>query len=334
MELQNQDPREFIWEQRWRPSLIEDIIIPHATKEMLLNYSAEGRIPSFIFYSPSPGTGKTTTAVALARSIGCEKPLLVNASLDTSIDVIRDRVLQYSTTVSVVSSAAQKVVILDECERLSPAAQESLKGIMEKVSKNCSFILTTNNINRVVKPLVSRCRRVDFIWNQEETKDMIPEMCKRVVEILKHENVQYDPKAVLALVKRYFPDNRSTIGMLQDYAQRNGKIDLGIVNTCAGEGFDELIKFLKNGDFKSVTQWAMDNQDRIGEDFYGKFFRFVYPDERIRSVVEPKVAKTSVPHLVLILAENQKYHRNVADPFVHLVSALTQIMTSPDIKFM
>lgn len=327
------DPKEFIWEQKYRPREINQIIIPDNLKEMLLNFAAEGRIPSFIFNSPTPGTGKTTCSLALARAIGCQHPLFINASLDTSIDSIRGKVIQYATTVSVVSTAKQKVVILDEVERLSPAAQDSLKGILESVSKNCSFILTTNNIQKIEKPLVSRCRRVDFIWDKETSDSLKVKMCHRVVEILQTENVPYEPKAVMAVVNRYYPDNRSILGALQAYVNQNGKVDLGVVSSLGGETFDNLIKILKSRDFKSMTQWVMDNVDSISSDFYGRFFRYVYPDTRLRSDLPPKIDPSSVATLVVLLGEEQKFHSGTPDPYVHLVRLLTIMMTDPEIKF-
>ena len=327
------DPKQWIWEQKYRPNNVEEVIIPDKIKDLLLNFAAEGHIPSFLFNSPSPGTGKTTTALALANAIGCTSPLFINASLDTSIDAIRSKVLQYSTTVSVVSTAKQKVVILDECERLSTAAQESLKGILESVSKNCSFILTTNSIQKIVAPLVSRCRRVDFIWDKETSNDLKVKMCHRVVEILKLEEIPFEPKAVMAVVNRFYPDNRSMLGTLQAYAQQNGKIDLGVVNSLGGEQFDTIIKILKARDFKLMTQWVMDNVDTIGPDFYGRFFRFVYPDVRVRGDLQPKISPESVPTMVVLLGEEQKFHSGTPDPFIHLVRVLTIMMTDQDIKF-
>lgn len=326
--------REFVWEQKYRPETISEVIIPEALKEKVLNYVSEGRIPSMLFYSPSPGTGKTTLAYAVAREVGCPKPLFINASLNTSIDNIRHNVMQYATTVSVVSGSRQKVVILDECERLSVAAQESLKGIIEAVSKNCSFILTTNAQARVIAPLVSRCRVINFIWGQEESHKLKLNMCRRLTEILKLESVPYDPKAIVSVVNRFYPDNRRILGALQDYATQVGKIDVGILSNLGGTEVIELVEILKRKDFKEMSQWVMDNLDALGADFYGKMFRTLYPDASISKDMPPRISKDSIPALVELLGEEQKWHTTVADPYLHLVRVFTLVMMSPDIKFL
>lgn len=328
----SKNEKEFIWEQVYRPQSLSEIILPKDIKDRLESFAAEGRIPSFLFYSPSPGTGKTTAARALCNEIGVTHPLFINASLDNNIETIRAKVVQYATTVSAFNKARIKVVILDECERLSTAAQESLKGVMESVSKNCSFILTTNAKSRLVPPLVSRCRNIDFIWNKEEGDKLKILMCKRVVDILKSEHVEYDPKAVMAVVNRFYPDNRSILGALQDYAQQTGKIDIGIVTSLGGTEFEKLLDILKSKDFSRLTQFVMDNQDILGPDFYGKFFRFVYPDVRVSQTIPRRVTK-GVAELIDILGDEQKYHTSTPDPFIHLTRVFLLVMMNDQIVF-
>lgn len=321
-------PKENIWEQKYRPKHITDVALSDELRTALNKYIEVGRIPSIVFYSPTPGTGKTTTARALSRDVGCPDPLFINASKDNSIETIRSKVMQYATTVSAWGEGKQKVVILDECERLSAQAQESLKGILEEVSANCSFILTTNDIGSVNTPLLSRCRRYDFIWTEADAAVVQKQVLMRAFGILNNEEVPYEVKAVAQLVKRSFPDNRSLLGDLNTYFFKHGKIDAGVLNLIQGYNFDELLNILKARDFKKASQWAMDNHESMGKGAYGKLFRYFYPLGG-----EPKLNGSGVPALALILNEAQKPKNVGTDSFLHLLATLTEIMTTSDIKF-
>lgn len=313
---------QYAWENKFRPDNLDEIIIPKDVRAKIHGYvtSGNGNIPSMLFYSPQPGTGKTTTALAVCNEIGCKQPLMINASLDNSIDVIRDRVIQYSTGVSVFGG--RKVVILDEVERLSMAAQESLKGIVEKVSKNCSFILTTNAKQRVNEPLRSRCREIDFIWNEQEALEVQNKFCLRCVEILSSEGVEFVPPVLAAIVKRHFPDNRKIMGTLQDNATTFGKIDERALAVLKSADMSTLVDYLKSNDWVAVKQWVTDNQNYITEDFYSRFFQFCEPQDTDKRRVDP----SSIPDLVCICGQSQIEHRAVGDVWLHAVFFLTNVM--------
>lgn len=317
------NPKHFAWEEKYRPDNLDEIILPKDIKQKLHNFIDEGKgkIPSFLFYSPGPGTGKTTTAYALAYEIGCKKPLFINASLHTSIETIRDLVSTYATGASVFGGT--KVVILDEVERLSPQAQESLKGMLERVAGNCAFILTTNAKMRVNEPLRSRCREIDFIWNVEEAKDVKLHMMKRCAEILTLEDVKFEIPVVAAVVNKYFPDNRKIMGIFQDSAVTHGAIDERTLSQMVSSDFETLIGFMKANKWADMKQWVSDNQNNITEDFYSKFFRFCVPDNRDK----PKLVESnSIPDLVAICGQAQIEHRQVGDIWLHGVYFLTNVM--------
>ena len=314
---------QYAWENKYRPDNLDEIIIPQDVRAKIHGYitSGNGNIPSMLFYSPQPGTGKTTSALAVCNEIGCKQPLMINASLDNSIDVIRDRVIQYSTGVSVFGG--RKVVILDEVERLSMAAQESLKGIVEKVSKNCSFILTTNAKQRVNEPLRSRCREIDFIWNETEADEVKLQFMRRCAEILRCEGVEYDPPVLAAIVKRHFPDNRRIMGVLQDNVTTYGKIDERALAVLKSADMDMLVNMLKDNDWAGMKQWVTDNQNYITEDFYSRFFQFCVPQDKEKQML---VQNESIPDLVCVCGQSQIEHRQVGDVWLHAVFFLTNVM--------
>ncbi|WPJ72026.1 sliding-clamp-loader subunit [Salmonella phage CRW-SP2] len=314
---------QYAWENKYRPSKLAEVILPSDVRAKIKGYvtSGGGKIPSMLFYSPQPGTGKTTSALAVCNEIGCVKPLFINASLDNSIDVIRDRVLQYSTGVSVFGG--RKVVILDEVERLSSAAQESLKGIVEAVSKNCSFILTTNAKQRVVEPLRSRCREIDFVWNDTESDEVKVQFMRRCAEILKMEGIEFEPRVLSTIVLKHFPDNRRIMGILQDNATTYGKVDERALAVIKSGEFQSLVEFLKGKDWAGVRQWVTDNQNYITEDFYSRFFHYCVPNvaDKPRAVSDQ-----SIPDLVCVCGQAQIEHRQVGDVWLHAVYFLTNVM--------
>lgn len=308
------NPDEIIWSQKYRPKNLDEVIIPQSFKDSLKKYLADGAIPNFLFFSPSPGTGKTTLALAICNMLQVN-PLFVNASLDNSIDDIRTKVIQYATTASLYGSN-RKVVILDEAERLSPAAQDSLKGLIEQVSKNCSFILTCNTKSRIIDPLVSRCTEVDFVYTTEDQQKINVDIFKRVIQILEAEGVAYEKPPLGHLIKMYAPDNRKIINEVQKYAKENGKIDNGILGKLKGADEATLLQAMKEKKYDEVKEWCFNNFDRLGDDFYGRIFKSFQP------VLVPQ----SVPQAVLIINTYQRFHATVPDRFVHFLAMMTELM--------
>lgn len=318
---------QYAWEHKYRPDNIDEIIMPRDVKAKLHGYLVEGKgkIPSLLFYSPKPGTGKTTTALALCNEIGCKKPLFINASLQNSIEVVRDLVIQYSTGVSVFGG--QKVVILDEVERLSPAAQESLKGVVEQVAANCSFILTTNAKQRINEALRSRCREIDFVWNEKEALEVQVHFMKRCLEITTAEGIQCDPKVLSVIVKKNFPDNRKIMGILQENATTFGVVDERALRQVLSSDLQVLVAYMKEKNWGDVKQWVSDNQSSITEDFYSQVFKAIVPQTKEK----PKlISDEKIPELVFICGDAQINHRNVGDLWLHALYFLTNLMMSMD----
>ena len=297
-----------LWAEKYRPSSIDEVILPKKYKDYFKNIEKTKELPHLIFSGPQ-GRGKTSLAKALAKSLDREV-LYINASLDNSIDNIRYNVSQFAKNKSI--SGKKKVVILDEAERLQ-AAQEALKVILEETSKNCSFIFCTNNIHKIIKPLQSRCQVINFEYDGDERKEVAKEYYKRVEFILKNEGIEFDKKVVVELIKKLFPDLRKIINTLQQFSLQYEKITKEILNFASYDNvFDELIVALKKKDFKKIRELATQIEAET-------FYRFMY------NKIDKVVADSSKPQIILILSKYAYQHALSIDQEINLVACLIEL---------
>ena len=210
-----------LWVEKYRPKKIQDCILPDALKNTFQEFVNKKEIPNLLL-AGTAGVGKTTVARAMCEEVGCDY-IVINGSDDRGIAVMQNQVKNYATSMSL--TGGRKVVILDEADNLTPDAQKSLRGMMEEVSINCSFIFTCNFKNRIIDPIHSRCAVIDFKINGSKAK-MAAQFFKRVEWILEQEGVQYDKEVVAAVITKHFPDNRRVLNELQRYSV-SGVIDFG-----------------------------------------------------------------------------------------------------------
>lgn len=310
---------EFLWCEKYRPQVIDDCVLPDSLKNVFKQYIKQGELPNFIF-SGSAGVGKTTVARALCNEIGADF-LFINASENGGIDVLRNKIKSYASSVS-LESGGTKVVILDEADYLEQhSTQPALRSFIEEFSNNCRFILTCNFKNRIIQPLHSRCSVVDFKIETKDKPKIAANFYRRVVDILTAENVEFDNKVVAKVVETHFPDFRRVLNELQRYAA-GGIIDTGILSSLSDESMKELVGFLKAKDFAKARGWVGKNSDIETS----VLFRRLYDN------AVDYLEGTSIPQLVLILADYQYKAAFVADIEVNNVAALTEIMASCKFK--
>ena len=306
-----------LWVEKYRPSKVEDCILPDAIKSTFQEYVTRKEIPNLLL-SGTAGVGKTTIAKALCQEVGCDY-IVINGSDESGIDVLRNKIKNYASSVSLMGG--RKVVILDEADYLNPnSTQPALRGAIEEFSSNCSFIFTCNFKNRIIDPIHSRCTVVDFKLNGQKAK-MAAAFFKRVEWILEQEGVEYDKEVVAAVITKHFPDNRRILNELQRYSV-SGRIDKGILSSVADIQLNDLVRSLSNKDFTSARKWVTNNLDNDPT----RIFRSLY--DNLQESLKPN----SVPQLVLILAKYQYQTAFVADPEINLVACLTEIMVDCEFK--
>ena len=311
---------EFIWAQKYRPETVAECILPIRLKNIFQKYVDDGVLPSLIL-SGGPGIGKTTVALAMCKELDYDY-LFINSSSERGIDILRTKIANYATTISLTGKP--KAVILDEADRLTPEAQDALKGVMEEVSSNCSFILTCNTKGRIIEPIHSRCAVIDFSLKNDEKSRMAAAFLKRVGVILDSENVEYEKEVLVELIKKFFPDYRRCINELQRYvAQGSGKIDADLLaHVFSIEKISDLVKHLKAKNFSNMRKWVVANSDVD----VSTIFRAIYDS------MSDHVEKSSIPQLVLILSKYQYQAAFVADQEINLVACLTEILVECKFK--
>ena len=307
-----------LWVEKYRPSKISECILTDDLKKTFQTFVDEGYIPNLLL-SGGPGVGKTTVAKAMLEELGATY-MMINGSEESGIDVLRNKIKNFASTVSMDGN--RKFVILDEADYLNPqSTQPALRGFIEEFHKNCGFILTCNFKNRIIEPLHSRCSVVEFRIPTSEKPVLAGQFFNRVQEVLKTEEVQFEPKAVAGIVEKHFPDWRRVLNELQRYSA-SGMIDAGILVNLSETNMKDLVTFLKETDFKSIRKWVANNLDNDPARMYRKVYDTLYDE------VQPQ----TVPHLVLATADYSYKSAFVADQEINMLAYMVEIMTQVNFK--
>jgi DNA polymerase III delta prime subunit len=245
-----------IWTEKYRPKCLDDLIVSEEVKKIIKSY--EDEIPNLLFVG-SPGVGKTSLAKVIVNSLlGCNY-LYINASDESGIDMIRNKVGNFSMTKSFDGKV--KVVILDESDGMSPDAQKALRNTMETYAKNTRFILTANYKHKVIPAVQSRCQEIDV-------KPDIKGAVQRCALILKEEGIKVDDDQknnFVALVKAFFPDLRKTINELQKSSITGKLVVHRITNDT--ELLDKIYNDLKANKVIPLRNFLIENEERFSGDY-------------------------------------------------------------------
>ena len=191
--------------ERLRPRKFEELIIAESTIRKLKQMLDSKDLMNMTFYG-APGSGKTTCANIFDNSDNFDM-LRINASLQNSVDTIRNQVEQYASSRTLFDKF--KVILLDEADFLSKNAQASLRGLIEITVKNCRFILTCNNLSKIDDALLSRCKPFCFDVPYSSLNSSIDKLTLTVKSRLQEMNREIDDSVIRHIVQMKFPDYRA-----------------------------------------------------------------------------------------------------------------------------
>ena len=304
---------ETLFVEKYRPQTIEECVLPENLKGSFKQMVAEKTLPNMLLCGTA-GLGKTTVAKALCAELGLEY-IMINASEDNGIDVLRSRVRRFASIQSL--RGGMKVIILDEADHLNAnSTQPALRGFIEEFS-NCRFILTCNFKNKIIEPLHSRCSVIEFNSSKKIIQNMCGQFLRRLVMICEKEGIKTEKKILAELITQYAPDWRRVLNEVQRHSI-GGELLPTVTAGMSTAGVDTLIEHLKAKNFREMRKWVALNPDMDS----AVIFRLIY-DKIVSYGAEP----SCMPNVIVLIGEYQFKAAFVSDKEINTAAFLTECMS-------
>jgi len=298
-----------LWVEKYRPSSLENYIGNDHLKSKVSVYLESGDIPHLLLFGRA-GTGKTTLAKLLINNIDCDY-LYINASDENSVDVVREKVKNFASTLGFKD---MKVIILDECDYITPNAQAALRNLMETFSKNCRFILTCNYVERIIDPIQSRCQSFQIIPPDRK------QVAQHLANILGNENIEYDIKDIATIVNSGYPDIRRVINGAQRQVV-NGNLVIDENTITQNDYKTKVLEILETQDkkssFQNIRQLLADSKVTDFSDLFRLMFDTV-DDWGTGHIAE----------CILILSKYQQSDAVVVDKEINIMAMFVELIGS------
>jgi len=243
--------REEVWIEKYRPESLDDVMGHEDIVGRLKSYVSRNDLSHMLFSGPA-GTGKTTSATAIARELygddWRENFLELNASDERGIDVVRDRIKNFARTS--FGGYDYRIIFLDEADALTSDAQSALRRTMEQFSNNVRFILSCNYSSQIIDPIQSRCAVFRFSPLSDDAVE------QEIRHIAAEEDIELTDDGLDALVYAAGGDMRKAINGLQAASVSGDVVDesavYAITSTARPEEIHGMVQSALSGDFTAA----------------------------------------------------------------------------------
>jgi DNA polymerase III delta prime subunit len=299
-----------LWTEKYRPQTLDTYIGNAHFKEKMAQWIEENDVPHLFLYGGA-GTGKTTAAKIIINNLDCDA-MFINASDENNVETIRTKVKNFA---SGIGFKPLKIVVLDECDFITPSGQAALRNLMEVFSANTRFVLTANFKERVIDPIISRTQPFHLIPPSKK------EVAEQVVKILKKEKVEFELPNVALIVNAFYPDIRHIINHAQ-LNTKNGKLHIQEKKIAESDYKTKIVSILSGtltpkDKFKEIRQTIADA--RISD--FADLYRILY--DKVTDF-----APNSVSAVILAISEGLYRDALVVDKEINAVATIINILNS------
>jgi len=296
-----------LWVEKYRPTTLDTYIGNEHLKSKVSVYLESGDLPHLLLYGKA-GTGKTTLAKLLVNNIECDY-MYINASDENSVDTVRNKVRGFASTMGFKD---YKIIILDECDYITPNAQAALRNLMETFSKHCRFILTCNFVERIIDPIQSRCQSFQVIPPSKK------EVAVHMTNILKEEGIASKVDDIAGLVNAGYPDIRRVINSCQRQCV-DGMLVVDKQSLVESDYKMKLMEIIKKENkkdaFKGVIKLLADSQVTD----FAELYKLMY--DEVDSYGTGHIAEC-----ILIIAKYQLSDSQVVDKEINAMAMIIELL--------
>ena len=299
-----------LWVEKYRPIKLDDYVGNEHLKEKVSGYIESEDVPHLLLFGRA-GTGKTTLAKLIVKSIECDY-MVINASDENNVDTVRNKVKNFASS---QGFKKYKIIILDEFDYMTPNAQAILRNLMETFSKHCRFILTCNYVEKIIDPIQSRCQTFQIVPPSKK------EVAVQLDKILKSENVNYDVKDLVPIIDSSYPDIRK------------------VINTCQLNSVKGVLKLSKNDLLDSDFKTKILDILKLSDDSRNKYMKIrkCVADSKVQDFTEmysllydkvDEYASGKVSGVILVLAEGQHRDALAVDKEIPFMATILNILST------